>query len=37
MEEERHKFRFFAVADGNEVHFDATERKHLHVLRGRTG
>ncbi len=37
MEEERHKFRFFAVADGNEVHFDATERKHLHVLRAARG
>ena len=37
MEKERHTFRFFAVAEGNEVHFDAAERQHLHVLRAESG
>ncbi len=33
MEEERHTFRFFAVVEGGEAHFDVTERQHLCVLR----
>ena len=37
MQEEKHTFRFFANAKGNEVHFDAAECKHLQVLRAACG
>lgn len=35
--EEKHRFRFFASVEGNEVYFDVNEYKHLRVLRAVRG